>query len=185
MSVLNVAIAQLNACLRDFGTNTQKIVAAAQQAAKQNADLLLTPELSLCGYPPEDLLLRPDFYEVAANELLRLADKLAVVAPNLTVVVGHPERLEGKNYNAASVLHGGKRLATYYKQYLPNSQVFDEIRYFTPGNQACVFDIAGTQCGLLICEDIWRPGVAEATAHAGAELLLVLNASPFHQTKLS
>ncbi|MEY4592603.1 MAG: hypothetical protein RIR18_1498 [Pseudomonadota bacterium] len=185
MPVLNVAIAQINSRLADFQANVETIVSAATLASEQKADVLLTPELSLCGYPPEDLLLRPDFYRASAEALKVLAARLTEVSPALAVVVGHPEMVGGRRYNAASVLQGGRCLGTYYKQCLPNTEVFDEVRYFTPGNQTCVIQVAGTQCGIAICEDIWRPGVAESSANAGAEILLVLNASPFHGNKLA
>jgi NAD+ synthetase len=183
MPVLKVAIAQINACLGDLEANASTIVAAAIHAFEENADVLLTPELSLCGYPPEDLLLRPDFYRNSIRTLNALADELTLHAPSMSVLVGHPEILDGNRYNSASVLRDGKIVATYRKRYLPNSEVFDEVRYFSQGNEVCVFDAAGVTCGIAICEDIWRSGVAEETARAGAEVLLVLNASPFHACK--
>lgn len=128
-------------------------------------------------------MLRPGFYEASTAALNALAETLAEVAPRLAVVIGHPERIGHQNFNAASVLFQGKTLGTFHKHCLPNSEVFDEVRYFSPGSKPCVVNVAGVACGLAICEDIWRPGVAEASAQAGAEILLVLNASPFHQDK--
>ncbi len=184
MSVLNVAIAQINARLGDLPANAAAILAAAQTAMAQKADVLLTPELSLCGYPPEDLLLRADFYRANAAALAQLAADLNVAAPGLAVVVGYPEAVNGQRFNAAAVLRDGVSIANYRKQHLPNAEVFDEVRYFSAGESSCLVEIAGVACGLAICEDIWRSGVAESSASAGAEVLLVLNASPFHASKL-
>ncbi len=179
MSTLKIAIAQINCTVGDLAGNAERIIAAARAAQKLGADLLLTPELALCGYPAEDLLLREDFYRANFAEL----QKLAAAVPGLPMVVGHPER-DGENcYNAASLLSGGKIVATYRKHHLPNYEVFDEERYFSPGNAACIVDIKGVRCGINICADVWEEGAAEKAAAAGAEILLVLNASPFHVGK--
>jgi NAD+ synthetase len=178
MAVLKVAVAQINCTVGDLAGNVARILAAAAEAQQQGADLLLTPELALCGYPPEDLLLRPDFYRACARELSVLAGKLPLPA-----IVGHPEMRGNLRYNAASLLRGGRIEASYYKQRLPNSEVFDEERYFATGDESCVFEFAGVRVGLAICEDIWLPGTVEATRAAGADLLLALNASPFHMNK--
>jgi len=178
MAVLKIAIAQINCTVGDLAGNAARILAAANEAVQQGADLLLTPELALCGYPPEDLLLRPDFYRACAHEMSALAGRLPLPA-----VVGHPEVRGLLRYNAASLLRGGQIEATYCKQRLPNSEVFDEERYFATGDAPCVFEIGGVHVGLAICEDIWLPGTVEATRAAGAELLLALNASPFHMNK--
>lgn len=183
MPTLNVAIAQINPCLGDLQANANLILTAALEARNQRADVLLTPELSLCGYPPEDLLLRPDFYRQASDTLSFLTKLLAEQAPGLVVVVGYPEIYQGKHYNAAAVLCDGQMVANYRKHCLPNSEVFDELRYFSAGTEHCIVQIAGVPCGLAICEDIWRPGIAEVTTRLGAEVLLVLNASPFHTSK--
>jgi len=176
---LNIAIAQLNAVLGDLVGNVRQIAALAAEARAQGADVLLTPELALCGYPPEDLLLRPDFYAACECAL----DSLASLASGIDVVIGHPLAEDGRYFNAATVLRDGARRATYRKQILPNYEVFDEARYFAAGSRPCVVDIAGVPCGLAICADVWQAGVAEATRQAGAELLLVLNASPLHLHK--
>jgi len=178
MAVLKIAIAQINCTVGDLAGNAARILAAAHEGKRQGADLLLTPELALCGYPPEDLLLRPDFYRASARELVALAARLPLPA-----IVGHPEMHGLLRYNAASLLRGGRVETTYFKQRLPNSEVFDEERYFATGSQPCVFALNGVRVGLAICEDIWLPGTVEATRAAGADLLLALNASPFHMNK--
>lgn len=185
MADFRVAVAQLNACLGDLKANSQAIVDAALRAHTQQAHVLVTPEFSLCGYPPEDLLLRPDFHQACTITLGNLQASLAEVAPDMAVLVGHPAWENGKCHNAASVLLNGKCLGIYYKQRLPNTEVFDEVRYFSPGHASTVVNIHGVKCGVAICEDIWQDGVAEETAKAGAEVLLVLNASPFHASKLA
>ena len=138
----------------------------------------MTPELALCGYPPEDLLLRPDFYRSCARELAALAVRLPLPA-----IVGHPLEESGRRYNAASLLEKGAIKATYRKTRLPNYEVFDEQRYFDCGEGSLVVDIKGVRVGIAICEDVWHPGVAEAAKAAGAEVLLSLNASPLHLNK--
>ena len=160
---LRIAIAQFNAILGDLAENSRKILALAHQAAAAGADVLVTPELALCAYPPEDLLLRPDFYAASALALAELAQNLP---PALTVIVGHPCERNGQRFNTASVLRGGQCLASYDKNCLPNNQVFDEVRYFTPGNAPCVVEIAGVRCGINICEDVWQESPV-AAAKAG------------------
>ena len=177
MPKLRIAIAQLNATVGDIAGNVARIQAFAVRAHANGAHVLLTPELALCGYPPEDLLLRPDFYRACHAALKTLAQ----TAP-LPIVVGHP-LLESDAYNAASLLMDGRIVATYRKYRLPNYEVFDEERYFAAGDAPCVVEINGVRCGLAICADVWEAGAAEAAVAAGAELLLTLNASPFHLDK--
>ena len=183
MSRLRIAIAQINPLVGDLTVNRQKIRLAAVDAARAGAQLLLTPELSLCGYPPEDLLLRPDFYRASAQALHELAGELAIAVPGLAVIVGHPREQHGRRYNSASVLQDGKVQHVYDKIHLPNSEVFDEKRYFSPGLETGIVTVGGVRCGLAICEDIWHPGVAENAQASGAQILLVLNASPLHLNK--
>lgn len=178
---MRIAIAQMNAVLGDLPGNVRRIVDAAQKMAQAGADVLLTPELSLCGYPPEDLLLRPDFYRSSEQALGELA--AATEALDLAIVVGHPLADDGKHYNAASVFVRGQRLCTYRKQHLPQYEVFDECRYFSAGNETVVFEHAGVCFGLAICEDVWYTGPALNAKAAGADVLLVLNASPYHLDK--
>jgi NAD+ synthase (glutamine-hydrolysing) len=177
---IKIALAQMNPTLGDLDRNAAQIVAFARQASAAGAEILVTPELVLCGYPPEDLALRADFYDENARVLDALAGKLPA---GLTAVVGHP-LAEGENrYNAASVLRDGAIIAVYRKQKLPNHSVFDEVRTFVAGFEACVFECAGTRFGINICADIWEPGPAKQARDAGAQALLVLNASPFHMNK--
>ena len=178
MSRLRVAIAQFNAHVGDLAGNAERVLEFAVRARDGGADVLLTPELALSGYPPEDLLMRPDFYRACAVQLDALAR-----AATLPIVIGYPEESAGRYYNAASFLANGRVVATYRKFRLPNYEVFDEERYFAAGSEPCVVEINGVRCGLAICADVWESGAAEAAAHAGAELILTLNASPFHMKK--
>ena len=182
MSSQKIALAQINPLLGDLAGNAQLIFQAAADAFKQGAKLVLTPELSLTGYPPEDLLLRPAFIQAAQQQLDTLMLELASL-PGLTVIVGHPQKTSAGLQNFASVLRDGKVIAGYAKQELPNHEVFDEVRYFIPGNQACVFECDGIQYGLILCEDAWHTGPAKQAHSAGAQVLLVPNASPYHLQK--
>ncbi|RIX43586.1 MAG: NAD+ synthase [Rhodocyclales bacterium GT-UBC] len=177
--MLRIAVAQFNATVGDLTGNVERIIDCASRAKARGAQVLLTPELALCGYPPEDLLLRPDFYRACK---LALAD-LAARVEGIALVVGHPEESEGRCYNAATVIENGRQLAVYRKNNLPNYEVFDEKRYFSAGSEACVVTLAGVRCGISICEDVWVAGTAEQARRSGAELLLVLNASPCHLEK--
>lgn len=178
-TTLSIAVAQLNFTVGDLAANADRIIDAIGRARAAGADLLLTPELALSGYPPEDLLLRPDFYRACDRELLRIA----LAARGVCVVVGHPRQANGLRYNAASVIRDGEVVAIYHKHLLPNYEVFDEVRYFDAGSDACVFELKGVKFGINICADIWEPGPAEAARVAGAEVLLALNASPYHLNK--
>jgi NAD+ synthase (glutamine-hydrolysing) len=176
---MRIAIAQMNCMVGDVAGNTAQIIASANQAKAQGATLLVTPELSLCGYPPEDLLLRADFLEACDIAL----KKLCLALPDIAVIVGHPKQIAEECFNAASVLQDGKILATYHKHALPNYSVFDEKRYFTAGGEPLVFEHCGVKLGILICADVWEPNPAALAKAAGAELLVALNASPFHMEK--
>lgn len=178
---MNIAIAQMNCMVGDIAGNVQQIIRYAAQAEQQGASLLLTPELSICGYPPEDLLLRDDFLRACHDAVHHLAKTLT----DITVIVGHPHQSGNHCYNAASVLQAGKVIATYHKHALPNYAVFDEKRYFTAGEKPLVFEHAGIKLGVLICADVWESQPAMLARNAGAELLLALNASPFHMEKQS
>ena len=182
MSSHKIALAQINPLLGDLAGNAQLILEASAEAFKQGAKLVLTPELSLTGYPPEDLLLRPAFIEAAQHQLDKLMVELASF-PGLTIIVGHPKKTSVGLQNFASVLRDGKVIAGYAKQELPNHEVFDEVRYFVPGKQACVFECDDIQYGLILCEDAWHAGPAKQAHSAGAQVLLVPNASPYHLKK--
>ncbi|MBL0391646.1 NAD+ synthase [Ramlibacter monticola] len=187
---LTICTAQLNVVVGDMAGNAQKIIAAARTAYERGARLVLTPELSICGYPAEDLLLRPAFI-AACDDAVKLVARELAGLKGLHVVVGHPRggALRGKSvqvqmrYNAASVLAEGKVIETYAKRELPNYQVFDEYRYFTKGQGTCVFQVEDVSVGLLICEDAWFEEPAQLARVAGAQVLVVPNASPFHVGK--
>ena len=144
---MKIAIAQLNYTVGDIGGNAAMIADAATHARRGGATLLLTTELAISGYSPEDLLLRNDFYEACAAALAELARKTS----GITLVVGHPHRHNDKRYNAASILRDGKIVTTYLKRKLPNYNVFDEERYFDSGDEPCVFEHEGLRIGVNIC----------------------------------
>jgi NAD+ synthase (glutamine-hydrolysing) len=192
---MKVALAQINATVGDLPGNARRIVQAARSAHAQGARLVIAPELALCGYPPEDLLLRPAFMDDCAEALLAMARELAD-HEGLHLLVGHPHQFGERGdvrtkststplrFNAASVLAGGSVRGTYCKRELPNYQVFDERRYFASGRDAglppLVFEVEGARVGVLVCEDAWFDEPGHAAKAAGAQLLAVLNASPFH-----
>jgi len=204
---MKIAIAQMNATVGDLAGNVERIADFARRARSQGANLMVTPELALCGYPPEDLLLRADFLEACQHAM----EDLAARVRDVTLVVGHPRVADGKCYNSASVVQDGKIVSTYDKQRLPNYTVFDEERYFDRGTRPCVYAVNGVNFGVNICEDAWgaegqrtaRPRGPEtddriginicadswnadaprAAREAGATVLLVLNASPYHVGK--
>jgi NAD+ synthase (glutamine-hydrolysing) len=187
---LSLCIAQLNFVVGDMSGNAQKIIAAARDAYARGARLVLTPELALCGYAAEDLFLRPAFMAACDDALDQVARELAGLK-GLHVVVGHPlgdhERSRSvqiqRRFNAASIVCEGRVVGRYAKRELPNYQVFDERRYFTPGQDTLVFEVEGVRLGLLICEDAWFDAPARLAREAGAQVLAVINASPFHVGK--
>ncbi|HSD60905.1 MAG TPA: NAD+ synthase [Burkholderiales bacterium] len=176
---MKLAIAQINCTVGDIAGNAAKIAEWADRARDAGASLVVTPELALSGYPPEDLLLREGFYRACDAALADLARRV----PGITLVVGHPHQAEEGRFNAASVIRDGRVIATYHKLNLPNYTVFDEKRYFDSGFEACVFEVDGAKVGINICADVWEEGAAGRARAAGAELLLVLNASPYHMNK--
>jgi NAD+ synthase (glutamine-hydrolysing) len=173
---MRIAIAQLDCVVGDLAGNAARILDAVADARRGGADLVVTPELSLCGYPPEDLVLRPAFLAACENELQRLARQIA----GPSVLIGYPEAAERKPHNAVAVVRDGKVAAVYRKCELPNYTVFDEQRYFEPRCEPCVVDVAGVRIGIVICEDIWFPPAARAAHEAGAQLIVVPNGSPYH-----
>jgi NAD+ synthase (glutamine-hydrolysing) len=184
MVAVRIGIAQINACVGDLKANAASVVSAAQAAYAAGASALLTPELILSGYPPEDLLLRPAFIAQVQAVAADLTQALAQFS-GLHVVVGHPVMDGGVLRNAASVLLDGKVLDTYFKRELPNYSVFDEQRHFVSVNRPLVFELKGVRFGINICEDIWFEQAPAAAAAAGAQVLLVPNASPFNLAKQS
>ncbi len=193
--VLKIGVAQFNFVVGDMRGNAERIVQAARQAYAEGVRLLVTPELAICGYAAEDLYLRPSFLQACDDAVDWVAQELQGLV-GMTVVVGRPlrtaaaagtERTRSVSvaglYNAASVLREGRAMAHYAKRELPNYQVFDERRYFVAGDAPCVIDCNGVRVGLLICEDAWYDAPALAAREAGAQALVVLNASPFHVGK--
>lgn len=181
MNKLTIVVAQINLLVGDINNNTQRIIREARQAKQQqDADIVLFPELAVCGYPPEDLLLRPGFYRRCQEALETIVD----AAIDTVLVVGYPETDGTHYYNRLAVIDRGKIIATYTKQALPNYTVFDEMRYFTPGDQPCVVKINGIQVGFVICEDLWHADAANQSAKAGAQILLSPNASPYDRNKV-
>lgn len=180
---VKVAIAQMNSTVGDLAGNRAKILDLSRRAFEAGADIVLTPELSLVGYPPEDLLLRNAFYAKTQEAFAGLAADLAQFK-DLHVVVGLPLQDEkGVRHNAASVLLNGEVLGTYRKHDLPNTTVFDEKRYFTSSDQAFVFGVKGVRFGINICEDTWFEHAPMRARAAGAQVLLVPNGSPYHMNK--
>lgn len=178
---MKVVMGQLNTFVGDIRGNTEKVIQVSREAETAGQETLVVfPELTLTGYPPEDLLMRDSLQARIGGALTRLASELP---SDLYVVVGYPRRCGGRLYNAAGVLHGGQMVGEYFKQRLPNYQVFDEKRYFSEGDTPCVVDVEGIKVGITICEDIWHKEPADAARRMGAELLINLNASPFHRGK--
>ena len=181
MTTLNILMAQINTLVGDFAGNTARVMETIKGAAGEgDATVIVFPELTLSGYPPEDLLLRPSIERRINQSLERI---LAGMDGESYLVIGYPRRQEGVLYNVAGVLHRGEIIAEYRKQELPNYQVFDEKRYFTAGDESCVVDIAGVRVGLSICEDIWEEEPTAQAAEAGAQLLININSSPYHRGK--
>jgi len=178
---LNIVMAQLNLLVGDIDGNTARIIGAAKRAAVDfAADVVVFPELALTGYPPEDLLLRPSLklrVEKALQHILQES-----IDPIL--VIGFPESAGGAVYNSLLVAKQGEIVAEYRKQCLPNYQVFDERRYFASGDRACTLDLKGTRIAFTICEDLWEDEPARQAKNAGAQMLVNINASPFHTAKL-
>lgn len=178
---LTIVMGQCNFLVGDVLGNAEKIIATAKQAKKQyNADLLVFPELALTGYPPEDLLLRPDLFRLIDHHL----DKIKNSVNDIDLIIGYPEKTQKGTYNAAAYIHQGEITAKYTKRNLPNYGVFDEKRYFIPGEKPCVVSCQGVNIGLLICEDLWREAPCQETIKAGADIIICINASPYDFAKV-
>jgi len=176
MRRMRIGMAQINTTVGDFTGNTEKILEAIGQGRSLGVDLLTFPELAICGYPPEDLLLKPKFIE----ENIRSLERVVSGCSGLTAVVGFVDA-KADIFNAAAVIHDRKLVGVYHKIYLPNYGVFDENRYFQAGRECPVFVIAGIGVGINICEDIWyEAGPATAQAYSGAEVIVNISASPYH-----
>ena len=173
---VKLALAQLDLAVGDIAGNTKKIIENANRARDElNADLIVFPELGVCGYPPEDLLFHGGFRRSVENAM----DEIRNHVIGITVLLGFPEYDDDHIYNACAVFADGKIVAHYRKQMLPNYSVFDEERYFTAGRDATVFKLNGIRIGLNICEDIWKAGPMRSNRAAGAECVIVINGSPF------
>ncbi len=179
MRWLRIGLAQLNPIVGNFGHNVAHMVAAMEQARRAQVDVLVFPELAVCGYPPEDLLLRPSFIRANLNALETLASQVH----DLWVIAGFVD-LQIDLYNAAALIGNGKVAGIYHKRYLPNYGVFDEDRYFRAGSTCPLFVFDNVRLGITICEDVWYPGgPAQWLATAGADVVINLSASPYHATK--
>ncbi len=179
MNALVVTLAQINLIVGAISKNTQQVIDVI--AAQTDADLIVFPELTITGYPPEDLLLRHDLYHQVQVSLQRIA----AAATHSAIIIGYPERADGVLYNSAAVLYQGQVLANYRKQRLPQYGVFDEQRYFSAGDTPCSFEFRGHRIGLLICEDIWHPQPLAALSDLQVDWVVVINASPFERNKRS
>lgn len=179
-STLRITAAQINSTVGDIAGNAKKIIASCLQARDvQHADLIIFPEMSITGYPPEDLLLRTDLY----LEINQALDDIKRQTQNIAVIVGYPIRKEQEIYNSAALISDGQIVITYSKHQLPNYGVFDEKRYFTPGTEPAVTSVKGVKIGITICEDLWFPMQIQEAKAAGAELVISINASPFDMYK--
>jgi len=173
---LRVALAQVNLLVGDIEANTRLVIEYLHQAEQAGAHVVVYPELTLTGYPPEDLLLRSGLYHHVDQALQSLCD----VVTDTAVIIGYPRQIDGKCYNMAGLIQHGKIVAEYRKQCLPNYSVFDEKRYFDAGDSACVTEINGIKLGITICEDAWEQQPMRQAVRQGAQLLINLNASPFN-----
>ena len=176
---MKISLAEINSKVGDLKYNANLIKKHADIAIKNGAEILITPELSLCGYPPEDLLLETEFIDRCQHYLIEIAEKF----PELKIIVGHPRRKNKLLFNSISLLYGGKINKVYDKQKLPNYGVFDERRYFSPSKKPGVFKHNGKVFGLLICEDIWEEGPLEELSKLNVEYVVCVNASPYEFNK--
>jgi len=177
---IQIALAQINLCVGDIKGNTKLIIENILRAKEQlHADIIIFPELAISSYPPEDLLLRPALH-LQINESLK---DICNAAHEIDVIIGYPLLAEGKLYNSCSLLREGAIKETYHKQLLPNYGVFDEKRYFEPGDETILFDLCGVPTALSICEDIWEDSPCRRAKDAGAKLIININASPYHSEK--
>jgi NAD+ synthase (glutamine-hydrolysing) len=179
MTTIRIALAQINPIVGDFASNTAKIVSSIEQARQAGADIVAVPELALTGYPPEDLLLKPQF--IAAN--LKALDEIIAASTGIISIVGFVDRTTDI-HNAAAVICDGELKGVYHKTFLPNYSVFDEYRYFDAGQSAPIFAYGDVLFGVNICEDIWYPGgPTQIQALAGAQVIINISASPYHAGK--
>lgn len=177
---LRIVMAQINLLVGDIQGNADRVIQTAICARDEmHADLIIFPELTLTGYPPEDLLLRPGLHV----RVLRALGHVRKSIKGIDLLLGYPNQTTGGTFNSAALIHDGKIIAACNKQHLPNYSVFDERRYFSPGSKACLVNVKGVSVGITICEDIWSPEPVRQAVDAGARLIINLNASPFHLAK--
>jgi NAD+ synthase (glutamine-hydrolysing) len=176
---VRIAMVQDNFLVGDINGNARIIIELAQAAAVQGAELVVFPELALTGYPPEDLLFRPGFMRRVETAV----EKIKQSVSGVDIVLGTPLNQGDKVYNTAVWLRDGECIAEYHKQSLPNYSVFDEVRYFSPGKGTCVVSLKDIRFGVVICEDAWEAEPVAAATAAGAEAVIIINASPFHGDK--
>jgi NAD+ synthase (glutamine-hydrolysing) len=176
---VRIALAQVNSTVGDVQGNAARIAARLEEARQSGAELVATPELALSGYPPEDLLFHRGFRRRIEESLARLSES----ARGIDLLIGYPEYSGGVLFNSAAWIRDGRRIANYRKQRLPNYQVFDEKRYFTPGDAFVTVEIGGVRVAPIICEDVWHTDIAAGARAAGADLVLALNASPYQKGK--
>ena len=179
-SALRITLAQINPIVGGLDFNARKIL-KIQREAPANTDLIVLPEMALCGYPPEDLILKPFFMDQVEASIHRIAAESA--AHKSALILPAPWRIDGQIYNVAHLIGEGRILATIGKHHLPNYGVFDEQRIFKPAPLPAPIDFRGHKLGLMICEDMWFPDVAAALRNQGASMLIVVNASPYETTK--
>jgi len=173
---LRIGMAQINTTVGDFAGNRRKILKVIEEARPLAVDLLTFPELAICGYPPEDLLFKPQF--IAEN--IQSLEKVAAASRGITLVVGFVDA-DGDIYNAAAIIHDGRQAGVFHKMFLPNYGVFDENRYFRAGNECPIYVIAGTNIGINICEDMWyESGPSTTQTYSGADVIVNISASPYH-----
>jgi len=176
MHRLRIGIAQVNTTVGDFAGNADKILKVIEESRSSGVDLLTFPELAICGYPPEDLLFKPQFI----TENLRTLEKVIKASPGITVITGFVDSSDDI-FNAAAIIHDGDLAGVYHKIFLPNYGVFDEDRYFRAGTECSVWQIGDIKFGVNICEDIWyEAGPATTQAYSGAEIIINISASPYH-----
>ena len=179
--MIRIALAQQDFPVGNMTGNLARAQQSISMAIEKGADLILFPEMAISGYPPEDLLLRPGFMHRCHDVMAELVESVH----GIDVVIGHPWAVGDERFNAVSWIRDGVVLGRYFKQALPNYAVFDERRYFSAGTESLVVELKGTHIGVIICEDAWVPGPASMSKTAGADLLLVPNASPFRDDKLA
>ncbi|WP_298623916.1 NAD+ synthase [uncultured Legionella sp.] len=180
-SNLNILMAQINPTVGAIKSNETRIIEIIE-AQQTHHDLIIFPELALCGYPPEDLLLRNEFHQAIKESM----ERIQAASKECYVVLGHPAVEKEACYNSVSILHLGQKIREYHKQNLPNYDVFDEARYFTPGKQdPCTLTIKNYKLGICICEDLWQPGPVDDLIDAGVCAIISINASPFDCSKYS